>query len=90
MPTRRGLLFGLAFVAMAVAVLAPLSRSAERYIFSATFAVATVGIVAAMRLWSRISDALRRADAAVPGLPAIVWFILIMLRLGAGPILPRI
>jgi hypothetical protein len=87
---RRGLVFGLTFVAMAVALLAPSSRSAERYVFSATYAVAAMGVVAAVRVWPRLGDGLRRGDAALPGLPAIVWFVLIMLRLGAGPVLPRI
>jgi 4-amino-4-deoxy-L-arabinose transferase-like glycosyltransferase len=89
-PMRRGLVFGLTFVAMAVALLAPSSRSAERYVFSATYAVAAMGVVAAVRVWPRLGDGLRRGDAALPGLPAIVWFVLIMLRLGAGPVLPRI
>ena len=89
-PARRGVLFGLAFVVMAVAVLAPSSRTAERYVFSATYAVAAIGVALAPRVWPRLGDALGRADAAVPALPAIVWFVLIMLRLGTGPILPRI
>lgn len=88
--TGRGLLFGLGFVAAAVAILVPSSRSAERYVFSATYAVAALGVVAALRVWPRFAEATRRADAAVPALPAIVWFVLILLRLGAGSVLPRI
>lgn len=89
-PARRGLLFALGFAAMAVVVLAPSSRFAERYVFSGTYAVGTLGAVLAWRYWPRVRAAIARADAALPALPAMLWFVLMMLRLGVGPALPRI
>jgi 4-amino-4-deoxy-L-arabinose transferase-like glycosyltransferase len=89
-PARRGLLFALTFAALAVLMLSPAARYAERYAFSATYAVACAGVVATGRVWPAIAARLRRWDAAVPGLPAFLWLGLALLRLGAGAWLPRL
>ncbi len=87
---RRGAIFALGFAAASIGVLAPASRFAERYVFSATYAVGALGAVIAYERWPRLRDALRRGDAAVPALPAMVWTALMIVRLVLGPILPRI
>ncbi len=86
---RRGVAFGLGFAALALAVLSPSSRFAERYAFSATFAVGTVGAVAAARAWPGLGRAVAWLDAAVPAAPALAWCALVVLRLVLGPWLPR-
>jgi 4-amino-4-deoxy-L-arabinose transferase-like glycosyltransferase len=87
--TRRGLLFALAFGVLALVVLSPSSRFAERYAFPATFAIGTAGAVIAHRSWPAIRRAVDRVDRAIPAAPAVVWLGLILLRLGVGPLLPR-
>ncbi len=87
--TRRGLLFALSFGALALVVLSPSSRFAERYAFPATFAIGTAGAVIAYRAWPAIRRLADRVDRAIPAASALVWLGLILLRLGAGPLLPR-
>ena len=88
-PTRRGLGFGLAFAILSVGLLAPSSRFAERYVFSATYAIATMGAVIALARWRRLRASFLRFDSTVPALPALVWTGLMLLRLVLGPVLPR-
>jgi 4-amino-4-deoxy-L-arabinose transferase-like glycosyltransferase len=88
-PARRGLLFAVAFGALALAMLSPSSRFAERYAFPAVFAIGTAGAVVAYRMWPAVRRAVTRLDAAIPAAPAVVWLALILLRLGLGPLLPR-
>jgi 4-amino-4-deoxy-L-arabinose transferase-like glycosyltransferase len=88
--SRRGLLFGLAFAITTVLMLVPASRFAERYIFSANYALATVGIVVALHHWQRFRATMAHLDARIPALPALCWTILMLLRLAIGPMLPRI
>jgi 4-amino-4-deoxy-L-arabinose transferase-like glycosyltransferase len=88
-PARRGLLFALAFGALALAMLSPSSRFAERYAFTAVFAVGTAGAVVAYRMWPALRRTVRRIDQAIPAAPAVIWLGLVLLRLGAGPLLPR-
>lgn len=88
--TRRALAFALLFAAAAVIILSPASRFAERYAFSATYAIAAAGIVVAVRTWPSLSAAIRGLDARIPALPALLWAALMVLRLGLGPFLPRI
>lgn len=90
LPARRGVLFALAFAVASIAVLAPASRFAERYVFSATFAIGAAGAVVASRRWLRLRDTLGRADVSIPALPAVVWTVLMLTRLALGPVLPRI
>lgn len=87
---RRALLFTLAFTASTVLMLVPMSRFAERYIFSANYALAAAGIVVALHHWPRLRDRLERLDARIPALPALCWTFLMLLRLATGPFLPRI
>ena len=87
---RRGLTFALAFASIAVFLLSPSSRFAERYAFSAAFMIGAAGSVVAYRAWPRLRGLLDRLDARIPALPALVWLILMLLRLGLGPYLPRI
>lgn len=87
--TRRGLLFALSFGVLALVVLSPSSRFAERYAFPATFAIGTAGAVIAYRAWPAIRRLVDGVDRAIPAAPALVWLGLILLRLGAGPLLPR-
>lgn len=90
MSARRGVLFGALFVALAVVILSPASRFAERYAFSATYALGTLGAVVAWRAWPRMARALGAIDRTVPALPAVLWFALLIGRLIIGPFLPRI
>ncbi len=83
-PRTRGVIFVLAFALGSILVLTPSSRFAERYAFSATFAVGAAGVVCAYRHWPSLRDMLTRLDAAVPAFPAMVWLALILLRLGWG------
>ncbi len=87
---RRGLLFTIGFAVASIVVLSPSSRFAERYAFSATYAVATAGVVAALRVWPWLTRVLTHTDARVPGLPAIVWCTLVLARLLLGEVLPRV
>jgi hypothetical protein len=87
---RRGLLFALAYAGVLVVMLSPSSRVAERYVFSGTYAIATAGVVVACRSWPRFGEAINRLDRRVVALPALLWFVLIVARLGAGPWMTRI
>ena len=87
---RRGLIFALSFAAAAILLLSPSSRFAERYAFSATYAVGTAGAVVALRGWPWLARGLERLDATVPALPAAVWLTLMLLRLAVGETLPRV
>ncbi len=87
---RRSLVFALGFAAAAILLLSPSSRFAERYAFSATYAVATAGAVVAVREWRWLRTGLTRLDATVPGLPVVVWSALMLLRLVTDQVLPRI
>jgi 4-amino-4-deoxy-L-arabinose transferase-like glycosyltransferase len=86
----RGVIFSIGFSLLTVALLSPSSRFAERYAFSATYAVAAAGAVLAVATWPRFGRALERAEAMVPALPAVAWFALALLRLSLGDILPRV
>jgi 4-amino-4-deoxy-L-arabinose transferase-like glycosyltransferase len=88
--TTRGILFVLAFAALSILLLSPSSRFAERYAFSATYAIAAAGAVAACRIWPAVGRTVFRLDASMPAFPALVWFGLMLLRLIGGPILPRL
>lgn len=87
---RRGATFGLVSAALMIGMLIPASRFAERYIFVANYFIATVGIVVAARSWPGLAATCARWDQRVPGLPALLWFGLIVVRLVLGPYLPRI
>jgi 4-amino-4-deoxy-L-arabinose transferase-like glycosyltransferase len=87
---RRGLLFALMFAATTVAMLTPASRFTERYIFSVNYVVAATGIVVALHHWPALGTFITRLDARVPALPVICWTLLMLLRLGIGPYLPRV
>jgi 4-amino-4-deoxy-L-arabinose transferase-like glycosyltransferase len=87
---RRTLVFAVLFPVTAVLLLSPASRFAERYLFSANYAIAAAGVVVALRLWPSLRRALVALDARVPALPAVCWLVLMMLRLTLGPLLPRI
>ena len=71
-------------------MLVPMSRFAERYIFSANYALAAAGLVIAIRQWPRLGETLRHLDARIPAFPALCWAVLMALRLVLGPFLPRI
>ncbi len=86
---RLGLVFGLGFAVLSLALLSPSSRFAERYAFSATFAVGTVGAVVSYRRLPGLRRLVDRLDRALPAAPAVVWLGLVLLRLGLGPLLPR-
>jgi len=88
-PHVRGVTFVAAFVAIIIVLLTPSSRFAERYAFSATFAVAALGVVVACRLWPPLR-AWPTRWAAGTATAAVIWFGLVVLRLALGPWLPRI
>jgi 4-amino-4-deoxy-L-arabinose transferase-like glycosyltransferase len=88
--SRRGLIFTLAFAGICVLLLSPASRFAERYTFSANYAIAAAGAIVAARLWPSLPAAVARLDRAVPAFPAACWTALMLLRLVLGPHLPRV
>jgi 4-amino-4-deoxy-L-arabinose transferase-like glycosyltransferase len=87
---RRGLLFVLGYALLAVGLLSPASRFAERYAFSATYLIGAAGAVVAVHIWPWLRAKCEALDARVVAFPAIVWAVLILLRLVFGPFLPRI
>jgi 4-amino-4-deoxy-L-arabinose transferase-like glycosyltransferase len=87
---RRAIDFVLIYGALVTLLLSLASRWAERYAFSATFMIGAAGGVVAFRTWPSLRRTLARFDASVPAFPAVVWTILMVLRLVAGPLLPRI
>jgi 4-amino-4-deoxy-L-arabinose transferase-like glycosyltransferase len=87
---RRSLTFTMLFAAGSILLLSPASRFAERYAFSATYAVAAAGTVLALAVWPKVRETLTRLDGVVPALPALCWLVLMILRLTVGPFLPRI
>lgn len=88
--SKRGLIFALGFAALAILLLSPSSRFAERYTFSAAYMIGAAGVVVALRMWPALTRAVNAIDARVPALPAIVWLLLMLLRIVVGPFLPRI
>jgi hypothetical protein len=89
-PGRNGLLFALSFAGLAMLLVSPASRYAERYAFPSTHAIACAGVVSVSQVWPSITAAIARLDRRIPALPALVWLALALLRLGAGSLLPRI
>jgi 4-amino-4-deoxy-L-arabinose transferase-like glycosyltransferase len=87
---RRALWFVVIFTALSILALSLAGRLAERYAFSTTYVVAAAGAVAAWRTSSTLRRWLVRAEHAVPALPALTWTTLVVLRLIAGRLLPRI
>jgi 4-amino-4-deoxy-L-arabinose transferase-like glycosyltransferase len=86
----RGLALALSFAIAAVVILMPSNRFAERYVFSATYAIGAAGVVIAFHRWTSVRRGVERLDAAIPALPAVTWLVLMLLRLVLGPLLPRI
>jgi 4-amino-4-deoxy-L-arabinose transferase-like glycosyltransferase len=87
---RDALRFVVLYTLLSVVLLSLASRFAERYIFSATYLVAAIGVVAACRYWPVVMRTLSRIEAAVPAFPVVVWVILVGSRLLLGDWLPRI
>jgi hypothetical protein len=86
---RGAAVFALAFAAASIALLSPSGRFAERYLFSPIFVTAAIGIAVACRTWPAIPVAVAQIERRVPLLPVMVWVVLIVGRLGLGPLLPR-
>ena len=89
-PARRSLVFAVLFALASIAMLVPASRFAERYPFSAHYAIAAAGVAVALHEWPRLRSAVERLDQAIPALPAVAWAVLMLLRLTVGSLLPRI
>ena len=70
-------------------MLSPSGRFAERYLFSPIFVAAAIGVAVACRRWPQIPVAVAQIERRVPYLPMLVWIVLIVGRLGLGPLLPR-
>jgi 4-amino-4-deoxy-L-arabinose transferase-like glycosyltransferase len=87
---RDGLRFVVLYTVLSVLLLSLASRFAERYVFSATYLVAAIGVVAACRYWPVVLRTLNRLEHAVPALPVVLWVILVGSRLLFGDWLPRI
>jgi hypothetical protein len=86
---RGAALFALAFAAAAIAMLSPSGRFAERYLFSPIFVTAAIGVAVACRAWPAIPVTVAQIERRVPFLPVAIWIVLIVGRLGLGPLLPR-
>lgn len=87
---QRGLAFTLGLALLSIVLLSPSSRFAERYAFSASYLIGAAGVVTAWRAWPNLRRAMAWMESRVPALPAMVWLGLMLLRLGLGPVLPRI
>src|SRR6185295_1192532 len=86
---KRAAAFVTVYVLLVIGLLFPLSRFAERYAFSATFATGTIGAVVACREWAPIRGLQKMwATSSTPA--ALLWLALIVLRLVLGPLLPRL
>lgn len=86
---QRAVVFVAVYVVLVIGMLFPLSRFAERYAFSATFATGTLGAIVACREWAPIRG-LQRVWATTGVPAALLWLALILLRLVLGPLLPRL
>ena len=86
---KRAAWFALAFAGAAIILLSPSGRFAERYLFSPIFVAAAIGVAVACRRWPQIPVAVAQIERRVPYLPMLVWIVLIVGRLGLGPLLPR-
>jgi hypothetical protein len=86
---RFAVVYGVLFAGASIALLSPSGRYAERYLFSPIFLSAAIGLAAACHVWPAIPAAIARLDRRVPALPALLWLVLIVGRLGLGPLLPR-
>jgi hypothetical protein len=81
--------FALAFAAAAIVLLSPSGRFAERYLFSPIFVAAAIGVAVACRTWPAIPVTVAQIERRIPFLPVVIWVVLIVGRLGLGPLLPR-
>ena len=90
LPGREVLLFAIAFALLATLLVSPVSRYAERYAFPDSHAIACAGVVAVRRAWPSVAHAVLQLDKRIPAFPAVVWLVLVLLRLFAGSVLPRI
>ena len=88
-PLRSAVVFALLFAAATIVMLSPSGRFAERYLFSPIFITAAIGIAVACRAWPAIPVTVAQIERRVPFLPVLVWLVLIVGRLGLGPLLPR-
>ena len=88
-PLRGAIVFALAFAAGSILMLSPSGRFAERYLFTPIFVSAAAGVAAACYAWPGMAAFIERLDRRIPALPALLWLILIVGRLGLGPFLPR-
>jgi hypothetical protein len=52
--------------------------------------MATAGVFVSLRQWPLLVRWLERLDAAIPGLPVVLWTMLVLLRLLVGEMLPRV
>jgi 4-amino-4-deoxy-L-arabinose transferase-like glycosyltransferase len=86
---QRAAAFVAVYVVLVIGLLFPLSRFAERYAFSATFATGALGAVVACREWAPIRG-LQKISATNSTPAALLWLVLILLRLVLGPLLPRL
>jgi hypothetical protein len=86
---RGATLFALAFAGAAIVMLSPSGRFAERYLFSPIFVSAAIGLAVACRTWPAIPVTVAQIERRVPYLPIALWLLLIVGRLGLGPLLPR-
>jgi hypothetical protein len=86
---RGAALFALAFAGAAIVMLSPSGRFAERYLFSPIFVTAAIGVAVACRTWPAIPVTVAQIERRIPFLPMLLWLVLIVGRLGLGPLLPR-
>lgn len=88
-PETRAVLAALSFLIVSIVVLSPASRYAERYIFAGTHVLALLGVLVTLRQWPGFRARLAALDAQVPFAAPLLWLALVLMRLGAGPFLPR-
>ncbi len=88
-PRTRAILAAAAFIIASIIVLSPSSRYAERYIFAATHVLAMLGAVVTLHVWPWLRERWTALDRRVPLIAPLVWLALVLMRLAAGPFLPR-
>ncbi len=88
-PRTRAVLAAVSFLVTSIVVLSPASRYAERYIFAGTHVLGLLGVLVTLRAWPVLRERMETIDRRVPFAAPLLWVVLVLMRLGAGPFLPR-
>jgi 4-amino-4-deoxy-L-arabinose transferase-like glycosyltransferase len=84
---QQGAWFGIVTTILLTGVFSLAHRKADRYLFAVYFIVAAVGAIDAVRRVARLRRLVERLDR--PWVPALVFVLLVVLRLVTGDMLPE-